>query len=386
MRIKSFTGKTMAEAMDQVRADLGEEAIILSTQDMPDGMAQVTAAIEKKDPPKPTIPEKPNGAWAQNWDSDWKVEATAKKETPFTPASAEIGKQIPLKAKAKTTPKPKPKAVSAVENETFTVTPQVETLIQAMAYHGIPTLLAERLCRSALAAQTDNTEMALAASLDHHFKFTPQFSRKNTPVMLVGPPGVGKTMAIAKMAASATMAGRKVHVVTTDKSRAGAVEQLKSFTNILELKLWVADDPNSLARILSSEPLQDGSHVLIDTGGISCYEDSELAQIAELIIAGKAEAVAVLAAGSDSAEMSDTAAKFASIGAKRLVITRLDTTRRYGGIFTAADKANLSFSYASVSPSVARGLHMLNPVNLARLLLRDPTQQGVRNEFDKAEK
>jgi flagellar biosynthesis protein FlhF len=255
-----------------------------------------------------------------------------------------------------------------------------------MAYHGIPTLLAERLCRSALAAQTDNTEMALAASLDHHFKFTPQFSRKNTPVMLVGPPGVGKTMAIAKMAASATMAGRKVHVVTTDKSRAGAVEQLKSFTNILELKLWVADDPNSLARILSSEPLQDGSHVLIDTGGISCYEDSELAQIAELIIAGKAEAVAVLAAGSDSAEMSDTAAKFASIGAKRLVITRLDTTRRYGGIFTAADKANLSFSYASVSPSVARGLHMLNPVNLARLLLRDPTQQGVRNEFDKAEK
>ncbi len=378
MRIKSFTGSSMSEAMDKVRTELGDDAIILATQELPAGGSQVTAAIERPDPLPPKIPPKSNG-WAADWDSDWKQEAGAQntpKSKQTTPPQIIKKKQNKQKIALPQTPAEEP----------IRITPRVETLVQAMAYHGIPTLLAERICRSALSVETDDITMALAASLDKHFNFSPRFSRKNVPLMLIGPPGVGKTMTIAKMAASATLEGRKVHVVTTDKSRAGAVDQLKAFTDILKLQLWVADGANDLAAILAKHELQDGSHILIDTGGINCYETSEIENLAAQIVAGKAETVIVLPAGTDAAEMSDTAEKFAAIGAKRIIVTRLDTTRRYGGIFTAADKANLSFSYASVSPSVATGLHIINPVNLARLLLRDPTQQGISNEFDKAKK
>ncbi|WP_169568129.1 hypothetical protein [Sneathiella limimaris] len=414
MRIKSFTGKDMADAMTQVRNELGDDAIILSTQDLPSGEAQVTAAIEKQDPAPPTYQPKKSNGWAMDWDSDWRLEAeqphekrktlpkrVIKKKTPepvaaapkASPAKADTAEpedRLFLRQKAEQEVKPKaaPKQARAKTSgaQPIQVTPQVETLVQAMAFHGVPTLLAERIIRTAISANTDDTNLALAASLDEHFNFAPKFTARNKPLMLVGPPGVGKTMTIAKMAASATVDGRPVHVITTDKSRAGAVDQLKAFTDILKLKLWVTNGADGLPETLAKKELRDGAHILIDTGGINCYEMKDLEELADQIIASGAETLAVLPAGLDAAEMSDTAAKLSSIGARRLLITRLDTTRRYGGVLTAADKAGLSFSYASVSPAVATGLHVLTPVNLARLILRDPTQQGVSSEFDKVQK
>lgn len=387
MRIKSFTGASVMEAMNKVRTELGDEAVILATQNLPSGESQVTVAIEQPDPTPAPIPVK--SEWATDWDSDWREESNLQSQTQpqkqpqnqsKTDAKIVKKKKAPIEAKRQA-PVFVHEGSPAIE-----VSQKMELLVKAMAYHGIPTLLAERICRTALAVETDDTTIALAASLDRHFKFSPKFSSKKAPLMLIGPPGVGKTMTIAKMAASAKMEKRTVHVITTDNSRAGAIDQLKAFTDILGLKLWVAETAQQIKMILEKTELQDGAHILIDTGGINCYDDTEMAELATKVVAAKAEAVAVLAAGTDSSEMGDTAERYASIGANRLIVTRLDTTRRYGGLFTAADNANLSFSYASVSSSVATGLHIINPVNLARLILRDPTLSGIGTEFDKAKK
>ncbi len=402
MRIKSFNGQSMADAMNKVRQELGADAIILSSQELTGGEIQITAAIEKSDPdPSPLMAGKANGkakGWALDWDNDWRLEAEQPHEqkksvkpkkpkaAPNKQGSSSLKAALNTESDAPTKQNGNTADTEPEPKKPIRATPQVQTLVQAMAYHGIPTLLAERICRSALSAETDDTTLALAAALDKHFTFSPKFNNKHKPLMLVGPPGVGKTMTIAKMAASAAMNNRKVHVITTDKSRAGAVDQLKAFTDILKLRLWVSNGADDLPQILAKPELSDGTHILIDTGGINCYETDELEELASQIVVGGAEIMVVLPAGNDPAEMSDTAEKFAAIGAKRMLVTRLDTTRRYGGVLTAADKAGLSFSYASVSPSVANGLHVLTPVNLARLILRDPTQQGVSNEFDKVQK
>ena len=202
-------------------------------------------------------------------------------------------------------------------------------------------------------------------------------------MMLIGPPGVGKTVTLAKFAAAAKMKGQHAHIITTDINRTGAIEQLRAYTDILGFDLNVAETPEELKSLVQSAKLADDSDILIDAGGINVYDEEEIAKLTRNIIAAKAEPVAVLAAGTDSAEMSDTAEGFATLGARRMIVTRLDTTRRYGGVFTAAHTSKLSFSYASVSSSVASGLHTINPVNLARLLLRDPTQSEVGKEFDK---
>ncbi|MCG8490622.1 MAG: hypothetical protein MI743_03325, partial [Sneathiellales bacterium] len=80
MRIKSFTGPTIAEAMNKVRLELGDEAIILATQDLPTGESQVTVAVEQPDPAPQKITLEEN--WASGWDTDWKLEAETQKAKP----------------------------------------------------------------------------------------------------------------------------------------------------------------------------------------------------------------------------------------------------------------------------------------------------------------
>ncbi|MEH6527314.1 MAG: hypothetical protein V7723_14680 [Sneathiella sp.] len=360
MRIKTYTATTMEKAINQVRLEMGAEAIILSTQETDTGSVQLTAAVEQ--PEMPLAQPAPTD-WAANWDDDWKAEAKQVQKNPIKSLMAK---------------KPVAAPKSAIPNSA-----KMDVLIQSMAYHGIPTSLAERICRTALAVETEDVTIALAASLDNHFRYSTRMKAGKFPLMLVGPPGVGKTLAIAKFAAAAKMAERQIHVITSDTSRTGAVDQLQAYTDILGVKLWVAETAADLAQIRDKPELNDGGDILIDTGGINSYDKAEIEDLTLKIVSAKAEPVVVLAAGTDTAEMSDMAQTFAALGAKRMIATRLDTTRRYGGLFTAADSANLSFSYTSVSASVATGLHTLNPVNLARLILRDPTKAGLNNEFDK---
>ena len=366
MRIKTYTAPTMEKAINLLRLEMGPEAIILSSQNIDSGDVQLTAAVEQTD----TVTPLNNGAWATEWDSDWKAEVAE------PPRAKSNGNNCPPKnAKAVTSP--------SETSDEKQITPKMEALVQSMAYHGIPPILAEKLCRTALAVKSEDTELALAAALDSHFNYAARSSGHKLPIMLVGPPGVGKTTTLAKFAAAGKLEGRKVHVITTDTSRAGAIEQLKAYTDILEFDFEIAETPEQLASLVHKKKEIENINLLIDTAGVNVYDEEDVTKLTRLIIAAKAEPVAVLAAGTDTAEMSDTAEGFATLGARRLIVTRLDTTRRYGGVFTAAHTAKLNFSYASVSSSVATGLHTINPVNLARLLLRDPTQPKVDKEFDK---
>lgn len=371
MRIKSYTAANVAKAMDMVRLELGDDAIILSTQNETGGGTTVTAAIEQSEP---ELPKMQNGAWAADWDADWKKPGTVK------PAPGKVVNGARTKPAA-SAPR---SAARGKKPAPIKLTEKLKTLVQALAYHGVPTKLGEQLCRLAAKAPTEDSDMAMATAFDQHFRFSTAPLRARKPVMLIGPPGVGKTMTIAKMAAAAKLAKQNLSVITTDGARAGAVDQLKSFTDILEIPLLVARDAKTLGEQLATLSVGKDHQVLIDTGGINPYNDAQIADLTALILAAEAIPLVVLAAGTDSAEMSDTAKTFAAIGANHLLVTRLDTTRRYGGILTAASNAGLGFTYASVSPAAAAGLHTLTPVNLARLILRDPQQSGVRNEFDKA--
>ena len=117
-------------------------------------------------------------------------------------------------------------------------TPFAERVRETLAYHGVPPRLIEKMVITARSVEVGSPTMACAAALEDHFDFAPLPERKAPrPFMLVGPPGSGKTITVAKLAARARLAGRPVGVITTDTIRAGAVEQLTAFTNILEVEI-----------------------------------------------------------------------------------------------------------------------------------------------------
>ncbi len=316
MRLKTYTAPTMAEAMAMARQEMGEDAIIVSTQRGAGGRgARVTAALEEV---------RPEDAALEELYEDEKPDAAA-------------------------------------------------TIRQALTFHGTPPRLAERLVQAAGALDTDDPTLAFAGAMDASFTFAPLSERgEGRPIMLVGPPGAGKTITTAKLAARAALAGKPVRVVTTDTQRAGGIEQLAAFTHLLKLELETTDTVEGLSKAVAASGAND--LVYIDTAGTNPFSDTEMDHLGGLVQAAGAEPVLVLAAGGDAMESADIAASFAAIGATRLLVTRLDMVRRLGSILAAADAARMRFSDVSITPHVADGLSPINPLSLARLIMPDTPQ------------
>lgn len=319
MRLKSYSAVTMSEAMAMVRAELGDDAIIVSTQRASGGQGvRITAALEEHV-------------------SDQEI--------------AEVLSGSPL-------------------------SPVNETIRDCLMYHGVPPRLCERMLAAARSIDTTDATMATAGAMDELFTFAPLPSRKSpTPVMLVGPPGSGKTITVAKLAARARLAGRTVTVITADSVRAGAMEQLSAFTSILGVELKKARGASSL-EAMAAEAAQTSDLVYIDTPGLNPFSSEDIGYLNTLTHAVSVEAVLVLAAGGDPMEATEVAEIFAQAGATRLLATRLDMTRRLGAVLAAADAGQFMFSDVSINPHVANGLCSITPVTMARLLV-PPTEESV---------
>lgn len=325
MRLKTYCAGSMAEAMHLVRKDMGRDAIIVAThQEAPGAEVQVTAAIET---------DEDDG---EQFLSGW---ADAGEDADGSAESGEFGRGGG----------------------------DGSLLHRELRYHGVPAELASRLSRLGARFSSGDPVMALAGALDEVFTFSPLADLPlSRPLMLVGPPGAGKTIAAAKLMMRARRAERPFAAVTTDTRRAGGVEQLQAFTAILGAELTAGDEAEALSAALAAAGERE---LYIDTAGANPYETEELETLRAQVRSLRAEPVLVLPAGSDPLEAADIARAFASVGARRMIATRLDMSRRFGSLLAAAAAGGLAFAGVGISPFVADGLAALNPLSLARLLL-----------------
>lgn len=323
MRLKSFHGASLTEAMRLVREALGENAIIVATRDDDMGGVRVTAAID----------EPPSAA---------RQDTKASAGPPQSDGSEAI-----------------------------------EAIADALIHHQVPQYLAERLLATATQFANDDPVLALGAALDAHFKFQPIVDDKpDKPLILIGPPGAGKTLCIAKFATKAALSKRAVTVISTDIERAGGIEQLAAFTRLLKLNLVEIEDAHALREAIG---MQKASHVFIDTPGRNPFDESERQHVRALVAAAGGEATLVLPAGLDASEAIDMAQEFRTLGAARLLVTRTEMTKRLGSVLSTAFDARLPFASFTASYKVTEPALPFNPVALARLLIKEQ-KTGIRDQ------
>ncbi len=228
------------------------------------------------------------------------------------------------------------------------------------SWHGVQPLLAKRL-----------TQGDLVSALATEFAFAPlPCQSAGSTMLLVGPPGAGKTMTTARLATRLKLAEQESHVITIDGRRAGAAEQLAAFTRLLGLNLIVADTPTQLARAIARRP--DRAPVLIDTPGLNPSEPADRDYLLQTQAVAKAEIALVLPTGLDPAEALDMATGFKELGATYLVVSRLDQSRRLGGILAAA-ATGLILTDAGIGAGVVDSLQSMTPQFLAERLVRRKT-------------
>jgi len=186
---------------------------------------------------------------------------------------------------------------------------------------------------------------------------------------LVGPTGVGKTTTIAKLAARCVVkhGPRSLGLVTTDSYRIGAFDQLRIYGKILGVEVHAANDEVELAEALASLA---GRHlVLIDTVGIG-QRDARMREQLACLRQPSVRQVLVLSSSSQPEVLDEAAAAFRGDGLEGVVLTKLDEAVKLGGALDTLIRARLPLMAVSNGQRVPEDLHPANAMVLVDRALR----------------
>ncbi|PKM95727.1 MAG: flagellar biosynthesis protein FlhF [Firmicutes bacterium HGW-Firmicutes-1] len=192
---------------------------------------------------------------------------------------------------------------------------------------------------------------------------------KTKTVAFVGPTGVGKTTTIAKIASYFTLnLEKKVALITADTYRIAAVEQLRTYANILNIPIKVVYTATELKDAIES--FKGVDLILIDTAGRSHKNQEHQNELSKLLneIEEK-ELYLVLSLATKYKDLIKITDAYNDISAYKLIFTKLDETSSYGNILNVKLKTNALLSYVTFGQNVPDDISEVNVHEIAKKIL-----------------
>lgn len=366
----------MQQALERVRADLGQDAVILNTR-------TVRRAFLG-------IPRKPH------------VEIFASVDARVTPRVPR-----PPAARPRSAPPPSgdrpgacadPAVPRAVLEELAALRTHVDHLVaeggggssfptplrahyRHLVDRGVNAALARRLLRRihdgfSAAEQADALKVRLQliedirAAIPVHGRI-PVRATGPTVIGLLGPTGVGKTTTIAKLAAQYALSDRRtVGLITADTYRIAAVEQLRVYAEIIDVPLEVAMTPGEMRAALAR--FHDRDVVLIDTPGRSPQDTTSLAELRALVEAARPDHAALCVSATTHAdEVPNIVARFGVVPPQSLILTKLDETLHPGWVLNTCAALATPVTYVTTGQNVPDDIEVADSTRLVSRILGD---------------
>lgn len=187
-------------------------------------------------------------------------------------------------------------------------------------------------------------------------------------IALIGPTGVGKTTTIAKLAAHyALVEKKKVGLLTVDTYRIAAVEQLKTYSQIIDIPVAVAYTPAEVLPAIAQ--FQGFDLLLIDTAGRSQKNIMQVGELKAMLEPLQCETHLVLSAQIKESDMIEAAERFSAARVDHLLFSKLDETSSYGTLLNVADKTGIPLSYFTVGQKVPEDIETADGGRLAEMIL-----------------
>ncbi|MBL0871311.1 MAG: flagellar biosynthesis protein FlhF [Phycisphaerales bacterium] len=188
-------------------------------------------------------------------------------------------------------------------------------------------------------------------------------------IALIGPTGVGKTTTIAKLAAAYRLRhGKKVALITSDTYRIAAVDQLRTYANIIGVPLRVVHTPAEMQAAV--EATRDADVVLIDTAGRSPGDAQRVGELRTFLQAAKPHQThLVLSSVASEGALMRSAERFGDLKPNLVIFTKLDEAANLGVLVNVARRIDAKLSYVTTGQEVPDDIEPSRPERLARLVL-----------------
>jgi flagellar biosynthesis protein FlhF len=322
MKIKKFKTKTMQEALSQIRATLGDDAVILSQQKIQGDngpMLEVTAAVE-----------------------------TEQKNETVAPIA--LRPHMP-----KTT-----HSLAAILNQ-----------------HGIDEEISTKVTRAISALEetgfdsTDTLDMVLGKIVPFAAP-AEAFDKSKTHVFL-GPNGSGKTTTLCKIAVQKKFDKHSIGLITLDFGKIGAFEQINIFAKAIGEKAYMVSSKEDWDKV--PESVKNADYLFIDTPGLSPYKKEQVSSLSNTLkeMGLKDLQLHLVAPGSlHDKELLMLPSAYASLSPDTLIFTKRDETMHYGGLINLAVSSGLKVCYITDGPNIPDDLVELDAASLAQKISTSP--------------
>lgn len=378
MEIKTFRAKTMQQALDLVRNELGSEATVLHTRELNSGLVnrllkgrqfEIAASAEVE------VPTRMSRALAH--------------ETTLTPVSAG-GVELDCHGHYHDDFHRQSGGVEGLHALADQLhhrsagfgRPQLpETMFHAFTdmieldvEESVAQELIERVSRDPRLQQFDSLSIRaeLARLLERELVVSGPIEAgagQGRVVALVGSTGVGKTTTIAKLAANYRLReNKRVGLITVDTYRIAAVEQLRTYADIIDLPMEVVATPREMREAI--DRMSELDLVLMDTAGRSPRDEIKIQELKSMLSEAEPDEVhLVLSAVSGARSLVSTAEQFATVGTTSMIVTKLDEATGLGNLLSVMRACRLPISYLTDGQNVPDDIQVATSSGLAEMIL-----------------
>ncbi len=427
MRVSTFFAATLPAAMAQVREALGPKAVVLSWRNTRGGV-EISASVQAEYVAPPAMaastsrprqeiqfdrqaPQpKRDDLLANHFSPSDFLPNQDRPRLAAEPKKITRGLAALVKQQPTANPVRRSEPVSQAQTNRAAPVPQMRALQRGAVSNPIPVRTAQHpersgattepitnqigpsrliafLTRSGLTptqaqgfanSTTPELQRALSDSIAKALRFDPIAAIPTKPLILVGPPGSGKSTCAAKLAARTIASGHEVLLVSADAERCGGSDQLAALAKRLGARFEAITTLADLNELVQAARAR-GIVVMIDASSACPAQSADMRATARMMDETRLEAVLCLPADMRSDDMEELALAYQSLGVKRAIATRLDLTSRRASILHALKVADLALAQVSATPYISGGVAIASAPRLAALLL-EPFEDALAED------
>lgn len=368
MKVKKFKGIHMPEIMQQVRKELGADAVILNSKTIHEGgflglfkkrKIEVLAAIDQSplsSRKKPAITDK-------------KVPLSKEqKEITTSPNQGDLIKEI----------REMKKWIKLGVHQDNGFPPVYQEVFNKLIKQEVDEKLAYELIE-VVQHRNKKAEIIESDILNQlKFEIKHRLSKKGTYgnslfdqqlIQLVGPTGVGKTTTIAKIAAHYSLVEhKKVAFITTDTYRIAAIEQLKTYAKILDVPIEIAYNLEDYKKAKIKFSAYD--YIFVDTAGRNFQDDKYVRELGTIVdLNHEVNTFLVLSLTTRAQDIENIYKQFQNVPIKQLIFTKKDETNTYGSLLNLPLKHNIGIAYITNGQDVPDDIEKASIEKIVSLLV-----------------